>query len=65
MTRTVLIVAAAVMVTLFASGCGQRGPLYLRDSPPPGMKPPIAKPYEPVLQLLAGHTEQVNELRPG
>jgi predicted small lipoprotein YifL len=48
MTRTVLIVAAAVMVTLFASGCGQRGPLYLRDSPPPGMKPPIAKPYEPV-----------------
>jgi predicted small lipoprotein YifL len=48
MTRTVLIVAAAVMVTFLASGCGQRGPLYLRDSPPPGVKPPIAKPYEPV-----------------
>jgi predicted small lipoprotein YifL len=22
-----------------ASGCGQRGALYLRDSPPPGVKP--------------------------
>lgn len=48
MTRTVLIVAAAVIVTLAVSDCGQRGPLYLRDSPPPGIKPPKAKPYEPV-----------------
>ncbi len=48
MTRTILIVATAVMLALAASGCGQRGPLYLRDSPPPGIKPPKAKPYEPV-----------------
>ena len=30
-----------------AGGCGLRGPLYLRDQPPPGikpMKPPAAKP---------------------
>ena len=31
-----------------AAGCGQKGPLYLRDSPPPGVKPPKPKPYEPV-----------------
>jgi diaminopimelate decarboxylase len=27
--------------------CGQKGPLYLRDSPPPGIKPAKPKPYEP------------------
>ena len=32
----------------FAAGCGQKGPLYLRDSPPPGVKPPKPEPYEPV-----------------
>jgi predicted small lipoprotein YifL len=31
-----------------AAGCGQKGPLYLRDSPPPGVKPAKPKPYEPV-----------------
>jgi predicted small lipoprotein YifL len=38
-----LLVAAA----LAAAGCGQKGPLYLRESPPPGVKPakpPAAKP---------------------
>ena len=39
-----LLVACA----LLASGCGQKGPLYLRESPPPGVKPPKPKPYEPV-----------------
>lgn len=41
----------AVLVFLLAglaSGCGQRGELYLRDSPPPGVKPPRAEAYEPV-----------------
>jgi len=33
---------------LAAAGCGQKGPLYLRDSPPPGVKPAKPKPYEPV-----------------
>lgn len=28
-----------------AAGCGQKGPLYLRDNPPPGIKP--AKPPAP------------------
>jgi len=37
--------AAAV---LLAAGCGQRGPLYLRDQPPPGVKPPRAETYQPV-----------------
>jgi predicted small lipoprotein YifL len=36
------------LVVVFAASCGQRGPLYLRDSPPPGMKPPKPEPYKPV-----------------
>jgi predicted small lipoprotein YifL len=42
--RFLLICAA---VALAAYGCGQKGPLYLRESPPPGVKPakpPAAKP---------------------
>ena len=35
-------------LTLAAAACGQRGPLYLRDAPPPGVKLPPPKPYEPV-----------------
>jgi predicted small lipoprotein YifL len=38
----------AVCIVLLAAGCGQRGPLYLRDSPPPGVKPPKPEPYVPV-----------------
>ena len=33
---------------LAAAGCGQKGPLYLRDKPPPGVKPAKPKPYVPV-----------------
>ena len=43
--RLGLLLAA---LTLAAAACGQRGPLYLRDSPPPGVKAPPPKPYEPV-----------------
>ena len=43
--RIVPVVAACA---LLAAGCGQKGPLYLRDKPPPGVKPPKPKPYEPV-----------------
>jgi predicted small lipoprotein YifL len=42
--RTVL---PAVLIALAASACGQRGPLYLRDEPPPGYKPP-PEVYKPV-----------------
>ena len=50
MKRAVSIVGAAVVIAgaLAASGCGQKGPLYLRDKPPPGVKPPKTAPYEPV-----------------
>jgi predicted small lipoprotein YifL len=41
-----LLLAAAL--ALAAGGCGKKGPLYLRESPPPGVKPPKPKPYEPV-----------------
>lgn len=40
------ILGAAMAV--FAAGCGQKGPLYLRESPPPGIKPAKPKPPEPV-----------------
>jgi hypothetical protein len=40
-----LIFGAAV--SLAAVACGQKGALYLRDNPPPGLKPP-AREYKPV-----------------
>lgn len=43
--RLRLLLAA---LTLAAAACGQRGPLYLRDNPPPGVTPPRPEPYEPV-----------------
>ena len=39
---------ACVVVLALAAACGQKGPLYLRESPPPGVKPAKPKPYEPV-----------------
>jgi predicted small lipoprotein YifL len=42
--RFLLILAVAIALT----ACGQKGPLYLRDKPPPGMKPPKPPPVKPV-----------------
>jgi predicted small lipoprotein YifL len=41
-----LLTAAAIL--LLATGCGQKGPLYLRDAPPPGVKPAKPEAYKPV-----------------
>lgn len=43
--RLGLLLAA---LALAAAACGQRGPLYLRDAPPPGVKLPPPEPYKPV-----------------
>jgi len=43
----VLILAAALLLPLL-TGCGQKGPLYLRDNPPAGVKPPRAEPFTPL-----------------
>jgi predicted small lipoprotein YifL len=40
--------AIALLVTLPICACGQKGPLYLRDKPPPGVKPERPAPYKPV-----------------
>jgi predicted small lipoprotein YifL len=40
--------ALLLLAALLAAGCGQKGPLYFRDSPPPGVKPPRPEPYKPV-----------------
>ena len=37
-----------VSLLLLAAGCGQRGPLYLRDNPPPGVKPLKPEAYKPL-----------------
>lgn len=38
----------AAMALSFAAGCGQKGNLYLRDSPPPGVRPAKPETYKPV-----------------
>ena len=38
----------SALLALAAAGCGQRGPLYLRESPPPGVKPAKPPAYKPV-----------------
>lgn len=38
----------AVLLVLIVAGCGQKGALYLRDNPPPGVKPPRPEPYKPL-----------------
>ena len=37
-----------VLLVLLAAGCGQKGPLYLRDNPPAGIKAPRPEPYRPL-----------------
>jgi len=40
--------ASAVLLLALLAGCGQRGDLYLRESPPPGLKPERPAAYKPV-----------------
>ena len=44
MLRAALLV---VLGLLLCAGCGQKGPLYLRDSPPPGVKLEKPAPVKP------------------
>jgi predicted small lipoprotein YifL len=46
--RHIIAALCVPLVLLPATGCGQRGPLYLRDSPPPGVKPPKPEPFQAV-----------------
>lgn len=43
-----------------ASGCGQRGALYLRESPPPGVKPEksAAEKPAPGAQVVGGDEDE-------
>ena len=43
--RFLLIIGVALLLT---AGCGQKGALYLRDKPPPGVKPPKPPAAKPV-----------------
>jgi predicted small lipoprotein YifL len=38
----------ALSLLVLAAGCGQKGALYLRDNPPPGVKPPKPEAYKPL-----------------
>ena len=42
------LLALAAALALLAAACGQRGPLYLRDNPPPGVKTEKRDTYKPV-----------------
>jgi len=44
MRRLCILIVLAFLV----SACGQKGPLYLRNEPPPGVKPERPAPYKPV-----------------
>ncbi|MDA0225163.1 MAG: hypothetical protein O2975_03510 [Proteobacteria bacterium] len=56
MPRIALLLA--VLACVPAAGCGQRGDLYLRDQPPPGLKPPKTEPvYTPVPYPAAPKSE--------
>jgi predicted small lipoprotein YifL len=48
--RFLLFCAAVALAAAGAltGGCGQKGPLYLRDNPPPGVKPAKPAPVKPV-----------------
>ena len=37
-----------LLLAALAAGCGQKGQLYFRESPPAGVKPPKPEPYKPV-----------------
>jgi predicted small lipoprotein YifL len=39
--------AVILAVLVLAAGCGQKGPLYLRDKPPPGVKSKKSDTYKP------------------
>ena len=43
--RTPTVVLAALLSLALLAGCGQKGPLYLRENPPAGTK--IPKPATP------------------
>lgn len=45
-SRLSIVALATAACTVSLSGCGSKGPLYLRDNPPPGTK--IPKPATPV-----------------
>jgi predicted small lipoprotein YifL len=51
--RFLSLVAA---LALALAGCGQKGPLYLRENPPPGLKPEKPKPPQPVPYPSRGET---------
>jgi predicted small lipoprotein YifL len=40
--------SVVVLVLLLCAGCGQKGPLYLRDKPPASVKPPKPEPFKPL-----------------
>ena len=46
--RFLPLFAASGLALALCGGCGQKGLLYLRDKPPPGVKPPKPAPIKPV-----------------
>ena len=40
--------AIVAVSSVLIAGCGQKGPLYLRENPPPNVKLPKPDQYKPV-----------------
>lgn len=47
-SRLSMVALAAALCAALLSGCGSKGPLYLRDNPPAGMKLPKPATPKPV-----------------
>jgi predicted small lipoprotein YifL len=45
--RPAVLAITVASLLMPVAGCGQKGPLYLRDNPPPGVKPPRPEAYKP------------------
>jgi predicted small lipoprotein YifL len=46
--RFLALFFAVGLLLALAAGCGQKGVLYLREKPPPGMKPAKPAPVKPI-----------------
>ena len=55
---------ALLSLTAALCACGQKGPLYLRGSPPPGVKPEKPEAYRPIPYPAQPAREEAREAEP-
>jgi predicted small lipoprotein YifL len=55
----------AAVLGVAVAGCGQKGPLYLRDSPPPNVKVPRPDAYKAVPYPKGAPADVDPDVKPG